>query len=77
MINEEQINTLLTKIEERKTTHPNLMTVWEHYFKLKIKSLDSCYTYCNQLLNDIDEGNQDDPSPETLVTMTLLALAMR
>lgn len=77
MVTQEEINALLAKIAQHKDTHPNLMTMWEHYLKLKIDAMNSCYKSCNEIISQIECGNQDDPTVETLIALTMVARAIR
>lgn len=77
MITQEEINQIFQKITQYKTTHPNLMAMWEKYLTLKVEALNSCYNSCNIILNDIETGIQDDPNPETLIALTMVARAIR
>ena len=77
MVTQEEINALLEKLTQHKNTHPNLMAMWEHYLKLKVEAVNSCYKSCNEILAEIEQGNQDDPSAESLIALTMIARAIR
>jgi hypothetical protein len=77
MITREEINTLLEKLAYHKDTHPNIITMWEHYLKLKIDAVESCYKSCNEIIAEIEQGNQDDPPVNALIALTIFGRAIR
>lgn len=52
-------DTIINKLEERKSTHPNLSTTWIHYLKFKKQNLEKTISNANKILNMMDTIEND------------------
>ena len=77
MIDRTRLALLKDRLEEKRTSHPNLVSMWLKFLDLKVSALDSCIFSCEKLADDIDNDSQEDPSPEMIIAMFALARAMR
>ena len=54
-----EFDTLINKLEERKSSHPNITMTWIHYLNIKKQNLDKAILNANKVLNIIDSIESD------------------
>jgi hypothetical protein len=56
---EKRLAEIMKKLEENKSTHPNVTTLWQCFLTKKLDSLNKELDNCERLLNDIIPNMQD------------------
>jgi len=67
---EQDIASLLTRVESYKDTHPNLAFLWTFYLKEKQRSIQNTIEECKIALSKID--TLPDMTPSTILTLYCL-----
>lgn len=62
---------IINKLNERKSTHPNLSTIWTHYLQIKKQKLEKAILDAKYMLNII-ECIEQDITPEMIYLISLV-----
>ena len=52
---DKNIEQILSKLEEYKTSHPTLYTVWNEYIMVQKKSIENTLIQCNNAMKKMDK----------------------
>jgi len=66
---------MLTELENKSVTHPNLARLWREYLKIKKQKLDDALIEAKNALNNIE--TIDDMSWETILLLNSLSETLR
>tara|TARA_B100000963_G_C22514338_1_gene619908 strand:+ start:457 stop:702 length:246 start_codon:yes stop_codon:yes gene_type:complete len=75
MSDNEQIETLITRLEDGKNTHPNLCNLWINYIKLKKEAYENAIRQAETTINTLHES--EDPEYDILVILFALSRIIR
>lgn len=62
---EMRINQIEDQLNNKMSTHPNLVRLWSEYIKIRKGKFERDLVQCEKMLENI--SNMDDPSPEQLL----------
>ena len=71
----ENIETLITRLENEKNTHPNLCNLWINYIKLKKEAYENAIKQAESTLITLHEN--EDPDHDLLVVIFTLSKIIR
>lgn len=71
----ENIETLMTRLENGKNTHPNLCNLWINYIKLKKEAYENAIKQAENTLTTLHES--EDPDHDLLVVIFTLSKIIR
>ena len=64
---------IIKELDERKSTHPNLSTIWTHYLKIKKQKLEKAILDAKIMLNIMeDTGLEQDITLEMIYLISLV-----
>jgi len=66
-----ELDDILNELEERKSTHNNISTIWINYLKIKKQKLEEAISETKILLNNLNNMS-NDLSPEMIQIMVIL-----
>ena len=66
----EKFNGLLNKFNEKKTSHPELATLWINYLEIKLQHMNDVLIHGHNTINSMD--TMSDFSPETIQLLYIL-----
>lgn len=75
MADSDQIQTILTRLEQGKQTHPNLCTLWACYLKLKKEAYQKAIVDAERAITTLQES--PDPPDDLLVVIFALSRIIR
>jgi len=71
-----ELDTLMNKLDERKSTHPNLASVWLNYLTIKKEKLEEAISDANKML-EICNRVENDMTHESIYILWCLMRNIR
>lgn len=64
---------IINELNERKSTHPNISTIWSHYLHIKKQKLDKAISDAKHMLKILEDTQQQDMTPLMIQLLLLLS----